>query len=931
MTTPAKGDYVHIDNKAGKVVGSDGGKLQVEMADGGAKVWRPLAECTPMFTGNPKKVPEIGDFCKLGDEYGNVVGLGGGRVQVELIGGKKLWRGFGDVVVEDEGREPGNHPKQHRITAAPKSATKGVVEEADKKPSESESFNKKGKKPNYGKTVLHAPKLEELHEAHDAAAPAPAVSSAEDAEAVPESTVKKVAVTFRLPFKREAVFAALVSPDEPLGFDTSSDSFSHEVFWNGTDSPDGADQLLVGCIRKSEYSGPFSGTTLSTLVELEAPRRVKWQQKSASGAFTFGGSEGQPPTTTIVLETFGQGCIVDLELAFDTVAVPRWLCCLGCCAAPMMKLVLSSNLSQQWRDGMLRRGHKTVVDQAAARVQAVQRGNQARKEGTRIPRKAAIAFLGAMLDKLEGKVAAGGKGKGLPAGVKAKKGSRATDKKEEDAIKAKAKAAAARPTKQQQQQLASEAADKQKVVKKGFVVKGSSAAAAPTAAPVASLNRSVATLPKAHLHLHFRQSGRQSTLRELTQDFNASVKAKAAKFNFAPDAPAEVVVPDGASDDEAEWMRGIIAARGDYDRAVEAHAKSGDAKSERKVKKTRQKYVALFEGLTWPELDESPRAIERAPMSFAGFTAITAMQQSVVGNHPAGEGAAFRRLLLELCEDAQLEGIRWFELSISLEARRHKWLGICDALDEAAARFPHVGVGLVLCISRGEPVAKVEATLDTVLHWCAADGELIAKGLQRKIVAMGLVGNESGDPRASKFAACFEKAKAVGWPPVPHAGEMTGDGGPDAILDAIDVGAKRIGHGFLCVTVDSERAKEAAAKMAELQVCCEVCPVSNIHLCDKCFGGAKAFEFARHPLPKMLEAGIPCCLNGDDPATFGAATSHGLVREFEVCRDLMGLSDGQLAQCARNSFVHSFCPPHIREQALVDIAAWEGKPATVIS
>ena len=134
--------------------------------------------------------------------------------------------------------------------------------------------------------------------------------------------------------------------------------------------------------------------------------------------------------------------------------------------------------------------------------------------------------------------------------------------------------------------------------------------------------------------------------------------------------------------------------------------------------------------------------------------------------------------------------------------------------------------------------------------------------------------------------------------------------------------------------------------MAQVKLCCEVCPISNVHLCDKCFGCAPPlglagqkragtaapaaaaapapFRFADHPLRSMLDAGIPCCLNADDPATFGAPSAHGLVREFEVCREQMGLSDAQLAECARNSFVYSLCPDDVRQKALADIDAWLG-------
>ena len=48
----------------------------------------------------------------------------------------------------------------------------------------------------------------------------------------------------------------------------------------------------------------------------------------------------------------------------------------------------------------------------------------------------------------------------------------------------------------------------------------------------------------------------------------------------------------------------------------------------------------------------------------------------------------------------------------------------------------------------------------------------------------------------------------------------------------------------------------------------------------------------------LLEAGVRCSLNADDPLLFGP----GLLEEYELCRRTLGLTDGQLATIARASF-----------------------------
>ena len=359
------------------------------------------------------------------------------------------------------------------------------------------------------------------------------------------------------------------------------------------------------------------------------------------------------------------------------------------------------------------------------------------------------------------------------------------------------------------------------------------------------------------------------------------------------------------------------------------------------------RYEALFHGLEWKDLTESsPDAISAAPLYFSGFTHLTAMQQAVVDNFPLGQNLAREMIIFDLCRDAEAEGIRWMELSVPVQGEKESWVGLCESLDRAFHEYPDVGVGIVLCISRSSSPEEAEAKFDAVIALAQGDADCVRLGLASRICAVGLLGNEAGDPKATKFGALFARcASEMGWPPVPHAGAMTGEKGPEAIIDALDVGAKRIGHGILAMN-DSESGRKAVVRLREAQVCCEVCPVSNVHLCDACFGcepppppaleggGGAAeekkgevpqatFRFADHPLPRMLDAGIPCCLNGDDPATFGAPSSHGLLREFEIARSEMRLSDGQLAECARSSFVHALgCPEAVRDRALADIEAW---------
>ncbi|HEY4420704.1 MAG TPA: adenosine deaminase, partial [Pseudonocardia sp.] len=77
-------------------------------------------------------------------------------------------------------------------------------------------------------------------------------------------------------------------------------------------------------------------------------------------------------------------------------------------------------------------------------------------------------------------------------------------------------------------------------------------------------------------------------------------------------------------------------------------------------------------------------------------------------------------------------------------------------------------------------------------------------------------------------------------------------------------------------------------------------------------------SFDEHPLVRLLDAGVRCTLNGDDPLLFGP----GLLGEYELARTTMGLSDERLAQLARSSLVGSGAPPELVDDGVEHIEEW---------
>jgi aminodeoxyfutalosine deaminase len=182
--------------------------------------------------------------------------------------------------------------------------------------------------------------------------------------------------------------------------------------------------------------------------------------------------------------------------------------------------------------------------------------------------------------------------------------------------------------------------------------------------------------------------------------------------------------------------------------------------------------------------------------------------------------------------------------------------GFCDGIAQAREE---VGIEMRLTpdITRGL------CDLDTAKR----TAEYAVRYRDRGIVGLGLGGPEDGNP-PEPYAEAFAVARDGGIASVPHAGETAG---PESIRGAIDaLRADRIRHGVRAVDDPS-----LLEELAERQIVCDVCVLSNIRL-----GVASSIE--QHPLPAMLAAGIPCTINTDDPTFF----SCDLDSEHEAARSL---------------------------------------------
>ena len=78
-----------------------------------------------------------------------------------------------------------------------------------------------------------------------------------------------------------------------------------------------------------------------------------------------------------------------------------------------------------------------------------------------------------------------------------------------------------------------------------------------------------------------------------------------------------------------------------------------------------------------------------------------------------------------------------------------------------------------------------------------------------------------------------------------------------------------------------------------------------------------------HPLPALLDAGVRCSINADDSLLFGP----GLLDEYQLVRDRLGLDDVTMAEIARASTDCSGAPDDLKARAGIAIDAWIAEAA----
>ena len=262
----------------------------------------------------------------------------------------------------------------------------------------------------------------------------------------------------------------------------------------------------------------------------------------------------------------------------------------------------------------------------------------------------------------------------------------------------------------------------------------------------------------------------------------------------------------------------------------------------------------------------------------------------------------FHDLAVAYFERAAADSVRHAEIFFDPQTHTDRGIpfqvvadGLLSGMAEAETRLG-VTSKLILCFLRHLDEDAAFATLKAAEPWLD------------RIEGVGLDSSEVGHP-PSKFRRVFDRAGEMGLKRVAHAGE---EGPPEYVWEALDLlHIDRMDHGNR-----SMEDEALIARLAAEQMTLTVCPLSNLKLCV-------VDDLKAHPVPEMLRRGLHVTLNSDDPAYFG-----GYVNEnYRQLARAVGLTPGQLADMARNSFAGSFLPETEKARHIADLDGWIARHA----
>ena len=147
----------------------------------------------------------------------------------------------------------------------------------------------------------------------------------------------------------------------------------------------------------------------------------------------------------------------------------------------------------------------------------------------------------------------------------------------------------------------------------------------------------------------------------------------------------------------------------------------------------------------------------------------------------------------------------------------------------------------------------------------------------------------------SEFMDIFTETKKMGMPFTLHAGEC---GNPQNVIDSINVGAGRIGHG-----IAMRGNQEIRKKVKKAGIGIEMCPISNLQT-------KSVNSMAEYPMREFLDAGLKVSVNTDNRTV----SNTSLTKELEFIQKNNGIRDEEILQMMKNAIDTAFADDSIKDK-----------------
>ena len=207
---------------------------------------------------------------------------------------------------------------------------------------------------------------------------------------------------------------------------------------------------------------------------------------------------------------------------------------------------------------------------------------------------------------------------------------------------------------------------------------------------------------------------------------------------------------------------------------------------------------------------------------------------------------------------------------------------VLDGLKEGLNETPGFDANVILCCMRQ---TSYEINVKTI--------EAAIKLNDKKIVAIDLAGPEAFLPTRD-YKQLFDIANSHNLNVIIHAGEACGN---ESIMEAIDIGAKRIGHG-VHLSFD-----EASLKKVKNRIYFEFCPTSNLQT-------KSLSSYQDVPLRQFMDNDILVTINSDNMTV----SDTDVIQEFKHMVSTFSLTKEDVFKLLNNSIDASFIQESEKEE-----------------